>query len=174
MLLDECFELGHIVKPHGTKGEVQVILDTDHPENYFKMESVFVVHDKTPVPFFISGIRSGGKGMVIKFDDVDSIEQANELRNARLFLPLNQLPALNENQFYYHDILGFKVIDQSIGELGTVKEFYLKGSQDLIIMLYKDRNVLIPVSDDIVVKADMEKKNLLVNLPHGLLDVYLS
>ena len=174
MLLDECFELGHIVKPHGTKGEVQVLLDVDDPGNYYKMESVLVVMGQTSIPFFITHIRTGGKGMVIKFDEVDTIGQANELRNAKLFLPLDLLPKLKAGQFYYHDIIGYQIVDESLGELGVIKEVYLKDKQDLIIMAYNDKEVLIPVSDEIVLSTDSESKKLMVHLPEGLLDVYLS
>lgn len=173
MKLNECFELGYIVKPHGTKGEVQVVLDVDYPEEYFEMESVFVAFGDDLVPFFIDRSRPSGRGLVIKFTDIDSIEQADELRHKTLHLPLTALPPLKEDQFYYHEIINFVVRDQKLGELGKVKEVFLKGNQDLIVMLYKDVEVLIPVSDDIVRRADKERQVVEVNLPDGLLDVYL-
>lgn len=173
MKLNECFELGYIVKPHGTKGEVQVVLDVDNPEEYFEMESVFVAFGDDLVPFFIDRSRPSGRGLVIKFTEIDSIEQADELRHKTLYLPLAALPPLDEGQFYYHEIINFAVHDQKLGELGTVKEVFLKGNQDLIVMLYKGVEVLIPVSDEIVCKADMARQVVEVNLPDGLLDVYL-
>lgn len=173
MKLDECFELGYIVKPHGTKGEVQLVLDVDNPEEYYKMESVFVAYGDDLVPFFIDRLRPSGRGLVAKFAETDTIEQAAELRNRRLYLPLDFLPDLGEGQFYYHEIINFSVRDQKLGLLGKVKEVFLKGNQDLIVMNYKGAEVLIPVSDEIVLNADKEKETLEVNLPDGLLEIYL-
>ncbi len=174
MKLGDCFELGYIIKPHGTKGEVQVLLDVDNPEEYSEMESVFVAHGDNLVPFFINRLRLSGKGPVIKFEDIDTVEQANELRNKRLYLPLDLLPRLSEGQFYYHEIINFAVHDKTLGELGRVKEVFLNGHQDLIAMEYKGVEVLIPVSDEIVLNADRQNAILHVNLPEGLLDIYLS
>lgn len=173
MRLDECFELGYVVKPHGTKGEVQVVLDVDNPEEYFKMESVFVAYGDDLVPFLVNKLRPSGKGIVVKLAEIDSIEQAEELRNRRLYLPLAFLPELDDGQFYYHDIIDFAIQDKRLGELGKVKEVFLKGNQDLIVMLYKGVEVLIPVTDEIVLSADKGNSVVHVALPEGLLEVYL-
>lgn len=174
MKLDDCFELGYVVKPHGTRGEVQVLLDVDTPEEYSEMESVLVAYGDNLVPFFIDRLRLSGKGLVVKFENIDTMEQASELRNKRLYLPLNLLPKLSEGQFYYHEIIDFVVHDKTLGELGKVKEVFLNGNQDLISMEYKGFEVLIPVSDEIVLSADTQKAILNVSLPEGLLDIYLS
>ena len=174
MHLDDCFELGHIVKPHGTKGEVQVYLDVDNPDRYRNMESVFLAMDQDLVPFFIESIKNVGKGIAVKFDDVDSVEQAEKLRSLKLYLPLDFLPKLGPDQFYYHEIIGFDVVDDKSGVLGKVKEVYLKGNQDLILMIYQNHEILIPVTNDIIKKVDKKNNQLFVILPDGLLDVYLT
>ena len=174
MHLDDCFELGHIVKPHGTKGEVQVYLDVDNPDRYRNMESVFLAMDQDLVPFFIESIKNVGKGIAVKFDDVDSVEQAEKLRSLKLYLPLDFLPKLRPDQFYYHEIIGFDVVDDKSGVLGKVKEVYLKGNQDLILMIYQNHEILIPVTNDIIKKVDKKNNQLFVILPDGLLDVYLT
>jgi len=174
MLLDDCFELGYIVKPHGTKGEVQVYLDVDNPEEYAKMESVFVAYGPNLVPFFIENTKAVGKGIAIKFDEVNSVEEAEKLRSLKLYLPLDVLPQLKSSQFYYHEVILFDVIDENLGPLGKVKEFYLKGNQDLMVMVYQDKEVLIPITDDIILRVNRKEKQLIVNLPAGLLDIYLS
>ena len=174
MQLDDCFELGYIVKPHGTKGEVQVFLDVDRPEEYSEMESVFVAQGTDLIPFFISNIKKAGKSTVFELEDIDSIEQAEELRGLKLYLPLDFLPQLADHQFYYHEIVHFEIHDKHLGKLGTVKEVFLKGKQDLIVMEYKNTDVLIPVTDEIITGIDKTKKHLEVDLPQGLLDIYLS
>ncbi len=174
MQLDDCFELGYIVKPHGTKGELQVFLDVDNPEEYLEMESVLVAQGADLVPFFIESLKKAGKNIVFAFEEINTIEEAEELRGAKLYLPLVALPELKSHQFYYHEIIRFTIQDQHLGKLGEVKEVFLKGKQDLIVMDYRGAEVLIPVTDDIITGVDKENRVLKTNLPEGLLDVYLS
>lgn len=170
-----CYELGVIARPHGLKGEVQVFLDVDNSDEYSKLESVFVEVDKHLVPFFIESIQViSDKKAIVAFDDILSKDDADTLRGKKLFLPLDFLPQLKEGQFYYHEVIGYKVIDKNHGELGEAVTFNDGGAQVLLIMDYQDKEVLIPVSETIFLKADHEKQQILVNLPEGLLELYLN
>ncbi len=175
MQVEDCYQLGHITKTHGLQGEVNVWLDVDFPEHYQPLESVFLAlpNAKNLIPFFIEYIHLTPQQTIVKFEDTDTLEQAESLLKANLYLPLNTLPALEENQFYYHEIIGFTVHDEQEGALGTVKDVYSANSQDLILMVYKDQEVLIPLHDDIVRGVDKAKKTVFTHLPEGLLDVYL-
>ena len=84
------------------------------------------------------------------------------------------MPELDKNQFYYHEIIDYKVVDKNLGELGTVQTVHSMQAQDLLVMDYKGKEVLIPVISEIVLNADKEAKVLNVNLPDGLLEVYLE
>lgn len=176
MHIDSCYLLGFIVKSHGLKGEVTVQLDVDYPETYKKLESVFISknREKSLVPFFIENIQVSNQKANIKFEEVDNLEQAEELIGSELYLPLAHLPELNENQFYYHEIIDFLIIDKQKGTLGIIKEIYHLPNQDLIAMEYMEKEVLIPVNDEIVEKVDRKNKNLHVALPEGLLEIYLE
>lgn len=174
MDIDACFQLGYVIKAHGLKGEVQVFLDTDIPENYKNMESVFIEIDNKLVPFFIEAITLNNNKAVVKFEDIDTLEQAQYIKGKLLFLPIEHLPQLNDDQFYYHELIGFKVNDKHMGMLGIVKNIYTLPNQDLIAMHYKDKEVLIPVNDAVIVRIDRYKKELVVEMPQGLLDVYME
>ena len=65
---DECYQLGHIIKTHGLKGMVKIELDVDDPNNYSKLESVFVEKSGNLVPFFIKKILMSGTKTLIHFD----------------------------------------------------------------------------------------------------------
>ena len=174
MTTEQCFELGYIVKAHGLNGEVKALFDVDIPENYRALESVFVEINKKLIPFFIDKIQFQGGKAVIKFEDVDSIEQTDDLKGCKLFLPLDFLPTLGKNQFYYHEIIGFTIVDKTLGRLGKVTTVYTMPNQDLIAMDYKKNEVLIPIKDEIVLTINREKREVSVDLPEGLLDVYLE
>lgn len=174
MRIEDCYQLGNITKPHGLQGEVQAYLDVDVPEEYTELESVFVEINQKLVPFFVESMSLRGNKAIVAFEDITTLEQAESLRGSALYLPLDVLPDLGEDQFYYHEIIGFTVQDAVKGALGTVAEVYAGGMQDIIRMDYEGKEVLIPVSDGIIGAIDREAKLLHVSLPEGLLDIYLS
>ena len=87
MDIDECFELGYIIKPHGLNGAVSIYLDTDFPEEYIKLESVFVNVKQKLVPFFIESIQVNGHKAIVNFEDINSLEQSEELKGCSIHLP---------------------------------------------------------------------------------------
>jgi len=122
MELDDYYQLGHVIKPHGLAGAVSVFLDVDQPENYKDLESVFLNLNEDLVPFFIKQIdlRPNHK-CIIKFEGISDKEGASNLQSSRMYLPLGLLPELKGNQFYYHEIEGYKIID---GQMGN-QDFFL-------------------------------------------------
>lgn len=121
MTKEECFYLGKIVAKFSFKGEVLIKLDTDEPETYTEMESVFIDYNDNLVPFFIDASSLHKSTLLrVKFEDIDTEEDAEDLIGAELYLPLSFLPELDEDQFYFHEIIGFEVIDASHGNIGEV------------------------------------------------------
>ncbi|SEJ11461.1 16S rRNA processing protein RimM [Dyadobacter sp. SG02] len=175
MTQDNCYLLGYIVRTHGTAGNVVIYLDVDYPDDYEDLETVYVEIKGELVPYFIEDINlQKQSNAIVTFEDVDTIVKAQALVGSSLYLPLEDLNELGDDEFYYHEIKGFKVVDETKGELGIVREVYSLNGQDLIAMDYQGSEVLIPTANDIVIKADKEAKSLLVNLPEGLLEVYLD
>ena len=96
MQIEDCYELGHITSTHGTGGEVVVYLDVDDKEEYSGLESVFMERKKGQlVPYFIERFRFNKSKALVKFEDIDTMEAAEMLKNCRLYLPLDQLPELS-------------------------------------------------------------------------------
>lgn len=175
MTQDSCYLLGYIVRTHGTAGNVVIFLDVDYPEDYDEMDSVYVEIKGELVPYFISRFNlQKQNNAIVTFEDVDTIEKAQALVGSSLFLSLDELQELGDEEFYYHEIKGYTVIDQTKGALGIVREVYALNGQDLIAMDFQGVEVLIPTAADIVLKADKQDKKLFVNLPEGLLEVYLD
>jgi 16S rRNA processing protein RimM len=173
MTLDACFQLGYIMKTHGTKGQVVAFFDVDFPEEYDELESVFLLINGKLVPFFIDDLNPQDRGRsIIRFEDVKTVADAEKLKGTAIYLPLNQLPELEEDQFYFHEVIGYTVVDAQLGELGTVQTFFDLPNQDLLAMDYQGHEVLIPVQDEIVLRTNKEERKIYVNLPEGLLEVY--
>jgi 16S rRNA processing protein RimM len=176
MDIDSCYLLGYIIKPHGLKGEIVAHFDVDVPENYKNLESVFISknNEKILIPFFIEKLQLNQNKATIKFEEVDSIEQAEDLLNGELYLPLKFLPPLTGNQFYYHEIIDFSIVEEEKGLLGKIKDVYHLPNQDLIAMIYQGKEVLIPINENIILSVDRVNNKLHVKLPEGLLEIYLE
>lgn len=175
MKRDDCFELGIVTKPHGTKGEAILFLDTDYPEDYVDLESVFLEMRGGLVPYFIESLHlNRSDKAIVKFEEIESIEDVETIQGAKVFLPLALLPKLEGGQFYYHQVVGYMVEDENLGVLGEVVSFSETAAQPIMVMDYKEREVLIPMSENIVLRADHENNKMITCLPGGLLELYLE
>ncbi len=174
MRKEDCFYLGRIVSKFSFKGEVLIKLESDDPSQYLEMESVFVEYNNNLVPFFVDKCKLHRSQMLrIKFEDVDTEQDADDLMKADLYLPLDLLPEMGENQFYFHEVIGFTVIDLNRGEIGTISAINDTTSQALFEIDYQGKQILIPMNDKFIHKLDKTKKQLVVNTPEGLIDLYL-
>lgn len=169
------FYLGKIVKLFANKGALLVYLDVDNPEDYIDLESVFVRMNNQLIPFFIDDIELRHKNnAILSFSDVDNQEQASMLLGCGLFLPLNMLPKLSGTKFYYHEILGFSVIDRQYGPTGEIEEVLEYPHQAVLRILNKDKEILIPITDEIIIDLDRENRVLNIAAPEGLIEMYME
>ena len=144
------------------------------PELYAEMDSVLIEVKGDLVPYFIESISVNRNRGIVALEGVETIEEAQKLVNCDLFLPLDNLDELDEGQFYFHEIVGYLVRDEKLGDLGTVRTVYNVAPQNLISMDYQGKEVLIPVNDELTPSADKVHKILHVRLPDGLVDIYLE
>ena len=175
MLKEDCYFLGHLSRTHGLGGELVAVLDTDVPERYTNLESVFVEIRGELVPFFIESITLNSKGhFILQFEDIDA-ESAPSLVNRELYLPLEFLPPLEGKQFYYHEVIGFSVYDQDEAFLGTCREVKDNAAQPLFaVESEQGKEMLIPAVDDFIVSIDRNMQRLDLQIPDGLKDLYLE
>jgi len=175
MRKEDCFYLGKVVSKYSFKGEVLVKLDTDEPEIYENMESVFVSLGNDLVPFFISRCRLHKSDLLrIDFEDVKDEPSADRIMGAELYLPLELLPPLSGNKFYFHEVIGFSLVDRVHGDIGTIRAINDNVSQALFEAQKDGKDLLIPISDEIIEKVDRQKRTIHVNAPEGLVELYLG
>jgi 16S rRNA processing protein RimM len=174
MRKDDCFYLGKIAKKFSFKGEVLIYLDTDEPELYGNMESVFVDFNNNLVPFFIEhSSQHKNDFLKVKFEEIDSEAEADEIIGAGVYLPLSMLPKLEGNKFYFHEVIGFNVFDQRIGNIGKIVSINDTTSQPLFEILFNEKEILIPMIDQFIVEVNRKEKQIILNTPEGLVDLYL-
>ena len=171
---DDFYYLGRILKTYGNNGHVLAFIDVDDPTKYQQMESVFIGIDDDRIPFFVTSVELRPKNQVILlFEDTLTAEDAVIFEGRELFLPVSQLPQLQGNKFYYHEVAGFKVIDTKHGEIGYLKSVMDLPRQSLLQIQFGEKEILIPLTDEILLNVDRIKKELQIDAPDGLIEIYL-
>lgn len=172
----DCFQLGYVAKLHGYKGEVSLFFDATDPTRYAKLDAVFIDVNGNLTPFFIESIHLGKNGFAkVRFEGVTTEDAARRLLRQDTYLPLAALPKLEGKHFYDHEVIDFTVIDENYGKVGTMIEVVdYKINPLLRIQAPEDKEVLLPIIADLIVKVDREKKELHVKAPEGLIEMYME
>lgn len=175
MKKDECFYLGKIVRKYSFKGELLAKLETDEPETYVGLDSVFVEYGTNLVPFFFESSQLHKSALLrFKFEDVETEEDADDLIGADLYLPLSLLPELTGNKFYFHEIIGFNAVDTNFGPIGTISGVNDTTSQAIFEIDRRGKQVLVPIIDDFITKVDRPNKEIILEVPEGLIELYIQ
>lgn len=175
MKKEDCFYLGKIVKKYSFKGELLAKLDTDEPDLYDNLDAIFIDLRGNLVPFFIESSQLHKSDLLrLKFEDVDTEADADALMKTELYLPLDLLPKLDGDKFYFHEVIGFTIKDENYGEVGVLRGINDSTAQALFEIDRDGVEILIPMNDEFIVKVDREHKTIIVNTPVGLIDLYLE
>jgi 16S rRNA processing protein RimM len=168
-------EIGAIKRIHGVAGEVQLFWLPTAPINETEtLESVFIVIDGIPVPFFITTIRGKNTDIsIVKFDEVDSMAAADELVGAKV---LAHMAEPDENgELFLDDLVGFTVIDKMGTQVGEITAFEEYATNAVFIVKSSNgKEIILPASPELIVDINEETKTITLQIPEGLLDIYLE
>lgn len=170
----DCYYLGKITRTHGTAGQLQIFLDVDNARDYAKLDRVLVDMGKSLIPFMIPSVNIiRDNKAIVTIDGVKGYEQAEAMVGYDLYLPLSMLKPLKGNKFYYHEVIGFKVIDKEYGDIGEIKEIY-EMNTDIFSIMKGNTEVLIPIIDKVIKKVDRENRTINIEAPEGVIALYLE
>ncbi|MCU7615137.1 ribosome maturation factor RimM [Chryseobacterium sp. GMJ5] len=173
MRKEDCYFLGKITRRHGLAGNVILKLDTDQPELYNKLESIFVEINGLLVPFFIEK-SSWSKLDALNIAFRNSSEAlVDQSLGKNVYLPLTTLPKLSGKQFYYHEIIGFEILDQDNNNCGVIRSVNDQTAQNYFVTNLDGKEVVIPIIKDWILEVDREERFIKMQLPEGLIDVFL-
>lgn len=174
MDFEDHFRIGSTLKTKGLKGELQIYVDFDNLGD-IDFDAIFIEISGKLVPFFVESIRYAQKNAAyVYLEDVDTIEKAAALVKKNIYLPNKLKPVKGKSEFTLLDLLGFNVIDEDEGEMGKITSIQEFPQQLIASVTYKGCEVLFPLNEEIIVGIDVVKSIVRVDLPEGLLDIYLD
>lgn len=174
MTKEESFYIGYITKTKGLKGEVQLFFEFEEYEE-LDLDVLFFELNGKLVPFFVASYKLyENKTGLFYFDDVDHVDKAQPLLKKKAYLPLSKKPERDEDEFYYTDLKGFIAVDETLGELGEIIEINEYPQQFVATVSYQNKEILFPLNEDFIVEIDDEEHVITLDLPEGLLDIYLN
>lgn len=160
-------------KPHGLDGEVLVELSTGDPDDVFTKDRVFRVPGGPgggPGQLTLLGMRRHKGGLLLRFREVGNREEADRLRGVELRLPPDELRALDEDEFFLHDLVGYSVERADGAVVGEVATSYETGAQLLLGVEGEDGEILIPFGRQLVLEVDRAERRIVIDPPPGLLE----
>ena len=173
MDINDCFYLGRINKPWGIHGQMSLYLDVDEPQDYATLDSAFVEIKGQLVPHFFHIDQLAGNRAIVTFDDLSPDDTAR-LSGKDLYLPLSLLPKLDGNKFYYHEVVGFHVVDRHHGDIGTLQQVIDYPAQPILQIDNNGTEILVPLVDPLIEQVDRNQKTLHINAPNGLIELYMG
>ena len=171
----DCFYLGKIVRKYSFKGELLIKLDTYQPEIYKNLDAVFIFVGNSLIPFFIERSQLHKSDLLrVKFEEISTEEDAIALLKSDVYLPLELLPKLEGNKFYFHEVIGFIIKDVNFGNVGIIKSINDTTSQALFEIDRNGVEILIPINDEFIVEVNRDAKTITVETPEGLIELYIE
>lgn len=166
-------KVGKIVNTHSLKGEVKVISSTDFEEERFKKGSKLLITRGNQLirEVVVESYRNHKNFLLVKFEDIDSVEEAEKLKNLQIKIDSTEVGELEENEFYFHEIIGCQVFDENDRNLGEIIDILTPGANDVwVIKGENGKEILIPYIEDVVKKIDITNKKVNIEVMEGLID----
>ena len=166
-------KVGKIVNTHSLKGEVKVVSSTDFEEQRFEKGTELLITRGNQVvkEVTVESYRTHKNNLLVKFVGIDSIEEAEKLKNLQIKIDSENIGELEENEYYFHEIIGCEVFDENGKSLGETSEILTPGANDVwVIKSQNGKEILIPYIEDVVKKIDVENKKIDIEVMEGLID----
>lgn len=168
--MQDKFQVGAIASVHGIKGEVKVFPTTDEPAKFKKLKSVILKTEREEREIALQSARFFKNMVIVKFQGIESPEEAQKYRGATLWITREQAVPLQENEYYRADLIGLCVVTEEGEELGILTDVLETGANDVYeVRLPDKKTALLPAIRDCVKEVDLEKGYIKVHVMEGLL-----
>lgn len=155
--MEQFITVGKIINTHGIKGEIKILPSTDDLKRFKKLKEVYIDNNSVKV----NGCKLQPKKVILKIEGIDSIEEAQRLKNKYVRVKREDAVVLPSDTYYEADIIGCEVYDKNEEKLGTIDEVIHTGSNDVYWIKGK-KEILIPALKQIIIDVDIENKKIII------------
>jgi 16S rRNA processing protein RimM len=171
--MEKLFNVGKIVNTQGIKGELKLISSTDFKEERFQPgNKLLIVNGNTNeiLEVTVKSHRVHKNFDIVQFEEFNNINQVEKFKGCTVKVHESQLSELDEDDYYFHEIIGCKVISSQGEELGIIKEILTPGANDVwVVKSSKGKEILIPYIEDVVKEIDIKNKIIKIDVLEGLI-----
>lgn len=170
--MDDLLRVGVITSTHGIAGEVKVFPTTDDPARFKKLKKCLMKSPRETRELEITGVKFFKNMVILKFKDMNDINEMQKYKNAELFISRDQAVPLEENEYFICDLIGLKVVDEDGTELGHLTDVLQSAANDVYeITSAAEKTYLFPAIKECILRVDMEQRLMTVHVMKGLLDL---
>jgi 16S rRNA processing protein RimM len=163
--------IGRISKPIGTRGEVKIWPLTDDKQRFVNLSAVWVGRDAATVEGKkILKVRIDTKQVVLHFDGIETVEDAERLKDSYIFVPKGETVQLQKGKFFIDDVMGCEVVTEEQKNVGVITDLLSLPLNDIWVVKKDTKEILIPAVKAIIRKVDIEHKRITIHALDGLLD----
>ncbi|MCL4297637.1 MAG: 16S rRNA processing protein RimM [Anaerolineae bacterium] len=161
--------IGRVIRAHGLRGEVSVVVLTDFPERFETTEWVYLGNEFEAAPYRLKSFRWHKQNVLLTLEGVTNRTQAELLKGQLVQVPLEEAVTLPDGSYYLYQLIGLKVEDTSGKFLGTIKEVLETGANDVYVVEHEGQELLLPAIPDVVKSVDITTGIMIVHLLDGLI-----
>lgn len=166
--------VGQVLRPHGIKGELRVQLTTDYPERFKNRTTLLIGTDpekeKTLKKYEVERIRLHQGYGIVKLENMDTRDDVEFFRGQYVLIPLDEAVPLEDDEYYYFQLLGLKMLTDAGDDIGEVAEILDTGANEVYVVRgEKYGEILVPAIQDIVQKIDLQAGHIIITPLPGLL-----
>lgn len=170
----ELITIGQIIKAHGLNGEVKVFFDEKQLSRLKKIETLFIRLKDGDVPHLITSLRKAkDNAYFVSFDEIVNRSDADRLIGREVLADKNMFRKKEIAEGYSFTV-DFMLIDKSYGEVGIIQDILQLPANDVAQVFIDEKEILLPLNDSTVIEINKRKKQVLVQLPDGIINMYLS
>ena len=163
--------VGTLRRSHGIRGDILLDLTTDFPDRLAPGTFLYMGDKKEKLK--ITRRRPHNDGLILGFEGINNAEQTARYRAQTVYVLAKDRPPLPDGEYYYHQVLGLRVVDESDTELGFITEIIETGANDVYVVVNPanpTREILIPALKQVLLDVNLDSKTMRVHLLPGLVD----
>ncbi|MDZ4682551.1 MAG: ribosome maturation factor RimM [Saprospiraceae bacterium] len=172
--MDAMVKIGRVGKAHGLLGELKTFVEDAYWEDFLSAEIIFLEIRGQHLPYFVEDVRAGN-AILVKLEDVNSRDDAQLLHHKDIYLRREDILPNEARTIViepgYERFTSYTIEDATHGLVGKIDEVIEMPQQMMAVVVYRNREILIPLNEQFIVKADEKESVLHMDLPDGLLDL---